>query len=128
MPLFILGTLLLFLLDKLRFLQVIESFSAPVITGFLQLPREATEAFIIGFLRRDYGAAGLFFLAEKGIMDHIQITVGITVMVLFVPCLANFFVIIKERGMKTALLLSGFIIVYAVVIGGILNQVLRWFS
>jgi len=126
-PLFILGTLILFLLDKLKFLQVIENFTAPVITGLLQLPREATEAFIIGFLRRDYGAAGLFFLAEKGIMDHIQITVGVTVMVLFVPCLANFFVIIKERGMKTAALLSGFIIVYAVVIGGILNRILRMF-
>ena len=124
-PLFILGTFILFLLDKLHFLQTLERFTAPIITGILQLPRQATEAFIVGFLRRDYGAAGLFRLADKGLLDHIQITVGITVMVLFVPCLANFFVIIKERGLKTALLISGFIVGYAVLVGGVLNQILR---
>lgn len=127
-PLFILGTMVLFLLDKLNFLQVLENMTSPVITGFLQLPQEATEAFIVGFLRRDYGAAGLFFLAEKGLMDSIQITVGITVMVLFVPCLANFFVMIKERGWKTAGIMSVFIIFYAVLVGGVLNQILRLFN
>ena len=126
-PLFIIGTMALFFLDRVSLLLIIENAVSPVITGFLQLPAEATEAFIIGFLRRDYGAAGLFFLVEKGLMDHIQITVGITVMVLFVPCLANFFVIIKERGLKTAGIMSTFIIIYAVLIGGILNLILRLF-
>jgi ferrous iron transport protein B len=125
-PLFVLGTFILFLLDRFKFLSWIEQITSPIITGLLQLPREATEAFIIGFLRRDYGAAGLYRLANEGLMDAIQVTVGITVMVLFVPCLANFFVIIKERGLKTALVISGFIIFYAVLVGAGLNVILRW--
>ncbi len=124
-PLFILGTFILFLLDKLKLLSGLEKAASPVITGILNLPQQATQAFIIGFLRRDYGAAGLFKLAEKGLLDNIQITVGIAVMVLFIPCLANFFVIIKERGFKTAMVMSAFIIVYAVLVGGVLNQILR---
>ena len=126
-PLFIIGTLALFLLDRMHLLTALERFSAPVITGMLELPVESTEAFIIGFLRRDYGAAGLFHLVDKGLMDHIQITVGITVMVLFVPCLANFLVIIKERGLKAAAIMSTFIVVYAMIIGAVLNKILRLF-
>ena len=126
-PLFILGTFVLFILDKLKLLSGLERAASPVITGILSLPEEAAQAFIIGFLRRDYGAAGLFQLVERGLMDHIQITVGITVMVLFIPCLANFFVIIKERGFKTAMAMSGFIVVYAVIVGGILDRILRFF-
>ena len=126
-PLFILGTLVLFFLDKLHLLQELERITSPVITGILNLPAESTEAFIVGFLRRDYGAAGLFHLADRGLMDSIQITVGVAVMVLFVPCLANFFVIIKERGMTVAMVMSLFIVIYAVLVGGVLNQILRLF-
>ena len=36
---------------------------APLIQGWLSLPVETTKVFILGFLRRDYGAAGLFALA-----------------------------------------------------------------
>lgn len=126
-PLFILGTLALFLLDRFHLLVVLERISAPVIKGMLELPVESTEAFIVGFLRRDYGAAGLFRLADQGLLDNIQITVGVTVMVLFVPCLANFFVIIKERGMKAAMAMSLFIVAYAMIIGAVLNKILRLF-
>ena len=125
-PLFILGTLILFLLDRMQMLEVLERITSPIISGVLNLPAESTHAFIGGFLRRDYGVAGLFLLAEKGMLDNIQITVGVTVMVLFVPCLANFFVMIKERGMKAAALMSLFIVVYSVLIGGLLNVVLRF--
>jgi ferrous iron transport protein B len=44
---------------------------------------------------------------------------------LFVPCVANFFVIIKERGMRTALAITAFIFPFAFVIGGLLNLALR---
>ena len=126
-PLFILGTLVLFLLERFHILVILEKISAPIIKGMLQLPVESTQAFIVGFLRRDYGAAGLFRLADQGLLDNIQITVGVTVMVLFVPCLANFFVIIKERGMKVAMAMSIFIVAYAMIIGAVLNKILRLF-
>lgn len=127
-PLFLLGTLILFVADKLGLLLLIERFARPVVVGFLSLPAEAAISFIIGFLRRDYGAAGLYNLAREGMLSPIQVVVSMVVITLFVPCLANFFVIIKERGVKTALWIVGFIFPFAILVGGALNFVLRYFK
>ncbi|MGZ4779332.1 MAG: ferrous iron transport protein B, partial [Thermoanaerobaculia bacterium] len=59
-PLFIAGTLLLYILDATHLLGVIQRGLAPLVVGALGLPAEAAPAFVVGFLRRDYGAAGLF--------------------------------------------------------------------
>lgn len=61
-PLFVLGTLILFTADRLRLLGRLQAFAEPVVVGLLGLPREAAEAFVVGFLRRDFGAAGLYAL------------------------------------------------------------------
>lgn len=127
-PLFILGTLILFISDKLGLLAISEKVAAPLVVGFLGLPIKATEAFIIGFLRRDYGAAGLLVLARAGQLDSIQIVVSIVTITLFVPCIANFFMIIKEQGIKVALYITGFIFPFAFLVGGILNIVLRYYQ
>ncbi|MFQ6111906.1 MAG: ferrous iron transport protein B, partial [Nitrospinota bacterium] len=63
-PLFLLGTLVLFILDRVRLLGVLERVASPLVEGLLGLPARATDAFIVGFLRRDYGAAGLFSMAQ----------------------------------------------------------------
>jgi ferrous iron transport protein B len=124
-PLFFLGTFLLFVMDLLGILAWIESAAAPVIQTFLGLPREATAAFIMGFLRRDYGAAGLFLLAREGQLDTIQTLVSLVVITLFMPCIANFFMIIKEQGWRIALGMAVFILPFALLLGGILNWTLR---
>jgi ferrous iron transport protein B len=124
-PLFILGTLVLFVSDKLGLLYILERFASPVVVGLLGLPVKATEAFLVGFLRRDYGAAGLFVLAKAGQLDAVQIVVSLVTITLFVPCVANFFIIIKERGLKTALGMVSFIFPFAFLVGGVLNLVLR---
>jgi len=46
---------------------------------------------------------------------------------LFVPCVANFFIIIKERGWKTAVVMSAFIVPFAILVGGLVNLILRGF-
>lgn len=124
-PLFVIGTLALFFADKLKLLDVIQNAAAPVVQGFLGLPAKATEAFIVGFLRRDYGVAGLYEMSRAGQLDTVQVIVGIVTVTLFVPCLANFLVIIKERGIKTAAAILLFIIPFSALVGGILNWVLR---
>lgn len=79
----------------------------------------------MGFLRRDYGAAGLFDLARHGLLNENQIIISLVSLTLFVPCLANFFMIIKERGAKTAVLMMALIIPFALLVGGILNLILN---
>jgi len=124
-PLFILGTFLLFIGHKVGALVYIQKLTDPIVVNFLGLPSRAAEAFVIGFLRRDYGAAGLFMMTREGLLDPIQIVVSLTVMTLFVPCIANFFMMVKERGMKTALYMVTFIFPFAFGVGGILNWTLR---
>ncbi|MFQ5887770.1 MAG: ferrous iron transport protein B [Candidatus Hydrothermarchaeales archaeon] len=125
-PLFLIGTFVLFVFDKLRILLFIENLSRPVVTGMLGLPTPATEAFIMGFLRRDFGAAGFFALAKAGQLDKIQTVVSLVVITLFVPCIANFFVMIKERGMKMSLGIVFFIFPYAILVGTVVNFGLRY--
>ncbi|MFA4842831.1 MAG: ferrous iron transporter B, partial [Candidatus Omnitrophota bacterium] len=127
-PLFILGTMILFVSDKIGLLSWIENLAKPLVVGFLGLPERVTNVFIIGFLRRDYGAAGLYVLSKQGILDHIQILVTLVVITLFVPCIAQFFVAIKERGLKTALLIAAFVFTFAFLAGGILNYILRYLA
>ncbi|MBI5810234.1 MAG: ferrous iron transporter B [Deltaproteobacteria bacterium] len=125
LPLFILGTFTLFVLDKTRALGALERLASPVVKGFLGLPVEATQAFIVGFLRRDYGAAGLLALQKNGMLDPLQVVVSLVTITLFIPCIANLFMIIKERGVKAAVWMTAFIFPFAFLVGGVLNQVLR---
>lgn len=125
-PLFVLGTIMLFIFDKIGVLAWIENVMKPIVVGLLGLPKEATEAFIIGFLRRDYGAAGLYTLSKEGIINNTQVLVSLVVVTLFVPCVAQFFVTIKERGLKVALVIGVLVFTIAFLIGGMLNFVLRY--
>ena len=124
-PLFILGTLLLFVLDRVHALGVLIRLGEPVVSGLLGLPREAAEAFLVGFLRRDFGATRLFDMARSGALDTVQIVVAMVTITLFVPCIANVFVIAKERGARTAAWMVGFIFPFAFLVGGLVRVVMR---
>ncbi len=123
-PLFILGTLVLFTLEKTGSLAVLEQWATPVVVHWLGLPSQSTGSFIIGFLRRDYGAAGFFTLARQGLLNQNQVLVALVTITLFVPCVANFFVIIKERGWKVASIIVSVVISIALLVGGLLNWAL----
>jgi ferrous iron transport protein B len=127
-PLFILGTLILFGLHKTNILTLLEKAATPLIVHWLGLPAKVTEAFIIGFLRRDYGAAGLFVLAKGGLLNPHQILVSLVTITLFIPCIAQFFMMIKERGLKRALWISAAVIPIAFGVGGMVNFLLKVFG
>jgi len=129
-PLFLLGTLILFLFDKIHLaghslMTWLERVMAPLIAGLLDLPREAAGIFLLGFLRRDYGAAGLYDMARSGMLDGRQIVVSLVTITLFIPCIASFFMIIREQGVKRAFAIAAFIAPFAVAVGTVLNLVLR---
>jgi ferrous iron transport protein B len=127
-PLFMLGTLILFLLHKFHMLEFLERITSPVIVNLLGLPAKTTEAFIIGFLRRDYGAAGLFAMAQQGLLTPTQTVVSLVTVTLFIPCLANFFMIIKERGIKATAWIVLTVFAVAFLYGGALNWALHYFG
>ncbi len=125
MPYFLIGTAAIAIADYTGLLAAIERVLEPVIVHLLSLPRQATYAFLVGFLRRDYGAAGLFDLAYEGALDHTQIVVALVTMTLFVPCIANFLVMIREQGIKRAFAMVAIIIPLAILTGAAVNFVLR---
>jgi ferrous iron transport protein B len=124
-PLFFLGTFILFILVELGLLGVLEKAGEPVVGGWLGLPPRATEAFLIGFLRRDYGAAGLYRLFASGALTPAQALVSLVTITLFVPCIANLLVIVKEQGTKTALAVAAFIFPFAFIVGGAVRLLLE---
>ena len=127
-PLFLVGTVLLFALDRIGALEWIAVAGRPVVTGLLGLPPATAQILVMGFLRRDYGAAGLFQLAHTGQLSGVQAVVALTVMTLFVPCVANFLMMVRERGLKTGLALLGVITPVAIFTGAGLNYVLHAFG
>jgi ferrous iron transport protein B len=124
-PLFLIGTALLFVLSRMGWLALMTRGLEPLVSGLLGLPASAAEVFIMGFLRRDYGAAGLFRMARHGDLQPVQAVVALTVMTLFVPCVANFLVMIKEQGMKVAFTMLAVVTVIAIGTGAALNAVLH---
>ena len=127
-PLFILGTIILFFLDVTNLLIVIRDAASPLVVSFLGLPTEMTEAFLIGFLRRDFGAVYLFDAVQNGLLSPNQILVAMITITLFVPCVANVFIIVKELNLKTAIRIVGFIFPFAFLVGGLLNFTLNFFN
>lgn len=127
-PLFLVGTVLLFVLDKADALDSIAAAGKPVVTGMLGLPPETAQILLMGFLRRDYGAAGLFQLAQAGHLTGVQAVVALTVMTLFIPCVANFLMIVKERGLRVATTLLGVITPIAILTGTVLHYVFDAFG
>ncbi len=91
---------------------------------WIGLPKEAAVAFLFGFFRRDYGAAGLYDLKLHGLISGVPLVVAAVTIAIFVPCIAQFAVTIKERGIKAALLMAAFIFPFAFFMGWLVNTVL----
>ncbi|MDP3058266.1 MAG: ferrous iron transport protein B, partial [bacterium] len=58
-PLFALGALIITILNLSGLLLSMQDALSPLTVGWLRLPKEAANAFIMGIVRRDFGAAGL---------------------------------------------------------------------
>lgn len=122
-PLFLAGTFIMFVLDRAGILPRIITLGEPLVSGWLGLPKEASAAFVMGFLRRDFGATGLFALG--GQLSPLQTVVGMVTITLFVPCIASVMMIVKEQGARVAGLMLALIMPFAFFAGGVVNALLR---
>ncbi|HLA28020.1 MAG TPA: ferrous iron transport protein B [Syntrophales bacterium] len=126
LPLFVIGALGLFLVEKIGLLVYLENFFAPVVKGFMGLPPQFAESLIMGFIRGEAGIAVLKKLVDTGVMDNRQLVVAMIVTILFIPCVANFLLIIKEQGAKKALAIILSVTACAIMTGGIMNYFFQW--
>lgn len=117
---FFVGAFLVSFLQVTGLLSIFTDLLAPLTTVWLKLPKEAAVAFVMGVVRRDFGAAGLFSLQ----LTSMQITVAIITITLFVPCIASFMVMLNERGIKEGIIIWLSTWVFAFLIGGIVAQII----
>ncbi|HUF11145.1 MAG TPA: ferrous iron transporter B [Rhodothermales bacterium] len=129
-PIFVAGTALLFLLDRINALAWISKAAEPLVAGWLGLPAEMSNALLVGFMRRDFGAVYLLdaAISETPIMNPLQILVAMVVITLFMPCIANLLMIAKEHGGKVAWRISAFIFPFAIFLGGVVHFVGKWLT
>lgn len=91
---------------------------------WIGLPDQSSVAFLFGFFRRDYGAAGLYDLKKLGLLSGNQIVVACVTLTLFLPCIAQLLMNIKERGIKMGIAMSIFILFFSFSVGYLVNQIL----
>ncbi|TYO98043.1 ferrous iron transport protein B [Desulfallas thermosapovorans] len=117
-PLFALGALLISILQITGALTVLQKALAPLTVGWLMLPPETATAFIMGIVRRDFGAAGLTDMA----LTPMATVISLITITLFVPCIASILIIIKERGRGEGALMWLGTWVIAFFAGGVVAQ------
>jgi ferrous iron transport protein B len=125
-PLFVLASFAIWLGQLTRLFDLLVAALVPV-THLLGLPNRAAEAFLFGFFRRDYGAAGLYRIQQSGALNGNQLLVSVVTLTIFLPCVAQFLMMKRERGLKTSLLMAAFIFPFAVAVGAMLNESLMLF-
>lgn len=122
-PLFIFASFLIWLCQLTGiFDKLVKTIAYPL--SMMGLPASVSPAFIFGFFRRDYGAAGLYDLYKQGTFTNNQLLIAVVVLTLFLPCITQFLITIKERGWKTGFGISLFVLFFAFMTGVLLNFVL----
>ncbi|MDX9758915.1 MAG: ferrous iron transporter B [Bacteroidota bacterium] len=119
-PWFFIGALTVGILQVTGALVHIMNGLEPLVVNWLQLPREAATAFVMGLVRRDFGAAGLYHLN----LVPFQTVAALVTITLFVPCVASLMVMLKERGLREGAIIWVGSLVLALTIGGIVSQIL----
>lgn len=123
-PLFLIGTAVLFALDETGALPQLIEAAEPLVSGWLGLPKAASAAFLVGFLRRDFGATGLFVMHQHNQLTAEQVVVAMVTITLFIPCVASVLIIARERGARVAAAITAIVFPLAFLIGGVLHRVL----
>ncbi|MHC4735485.1 MAG: FeoB small GTPase domain-containing protein [Planctomycetota bacterium] len=127
LPLFILASVLIWAGKLTGIFQFLVKSLEPVVNA-IGLPDEASVAFLFGFFRRDYGAAGLYDLQGAGLMTGNQLAVAAITLTLFLPCIAQFLIFKKECGTKISVITSLCICVIAFAVGFIANSFFNIFG
>jgi len=127
-PLFLLATFVLFLLEQAGMLALLERAAQPVLTGFLGLPPESVEVAIMKLIRKESAGALLTQLSHAGLFDNVQVVVSLLLLAFLFPCLNSIFVMVRERGVKMTLAIIVFVSSYALVVGATVNWICRTFD
>ncbi len=122
-PIFILASFLIWVGQLTGLFQLLIRGMEPLMR-VIGLPEQASVAFLFGFFRRDYGAAGLYDMEKAGLLSIEQLVVASVTLTLFIPCVAQFAIMLKERGARTTAAMTLFILPFAFFTGFLVHVIL----
>lgn len=126
-PVFVITSIVMWCADWSGLLSYMITWAQPVME-LLGLPVETAQAFLLGFFRRDYGAAGLYEMCASNRLTKEQLLVASVTLTLFVPCIAQVAVMIKERGLLLTMILILVIVWIAIFAGWLLHYLLTFWK
>ncbi|MBI5389295.1 ferrous iron transport protein B [Candidatus Woesearchaeota archaeon] len=116
---FLIGAVIMSVFQLTGTLELLKDLISPIVVNWMGLPKEAATAYVMGIVRRDFGAAGFYNMA----LPSLQLLVALVSITLFVPCIAAIMILYKERGAKIATAIWVGTIVTAFLIGGLIFKI-----
>jgi ferrous iron transport protein B len=122
-PVFVYAALFVFLFERIGGLEILENILRPLTNNLMGLPEKSVQVFIKTIIRRESGAAELEHL--NNVYTNLQLVINLLVMTFLTPCINAIMVLFKERGKKTALIIVSTVLVYAILMGSMVNHICR---
>ena len=129
-PIFIAGSALIQLFYVLGVLEPISNFMAPLTVGWLKLPAFAGILLIVGAVRKEFVLLTLVSFVGTDLslaLTPVQFIVLALIGMLYIPCISTISILIREFGVKAASVISAANLVTAILVGGIVANVLSLF-
>jgi ferrous iron transport protein B len=124
-PAFLIGGIAVSILDYYNGFMKLREWCAPITSGFLKIPENATNLFVMSIIKRDLGAAGFYSMVRDGSFTQKEILITLIVLTLFVPCFASQMILFKQGKAVSAILIwiGSFVIAFSV--GGFVSWLLN---
>lgn len=116
-PMFV-GILIAAFVAETGILSNISELIAPLVEGWLGLPKEASLSLLLGIIRRELAVLPLLEMD----LTTLQLLVGSVVALFYLPCLSVFGVLMKEFSAKIAISIGIITLVLAFLVAGIINH------
>ncbi len=129
MPLLIITSIGLGLLQYYGVTEAFEQLVAPITVTLLGLPEYAATALLFGIFRKELAFETLAVLsgtADLGsVMTAVQLYTFAIVTVLFIPCISTIAVLYRQLGTRIAILVSVYSVFLGLLIGAIINMLIK---
>ena len=131
-PLIVVSGIVIKLLELSGILPMISITLAPITVGWLRLPPETGVILLFGILRKELILAMLASLTGtldfSRILSANQMITLSLITIFYIPCIATISTLIKETGVRNALLITVFEISLAIILGGLASRLLILFG
>jgi len=123
-PIFLVASLAMFVIDKLGILALLKQALKPLMTGWLGLPLDMVDALLLTLARSEAAAGLILRMSREGTLNGVQSIVAVVLLVTFAQCFANIAAVFKELGARTAIIIVVGIYLMSFVLTGAVHEFL----